>query len=310
MPYPEFIELFDSGSGGLTTGDKGTLEREVTLKWLVSEKAGYLEAEAWAVEKAPLYYSGHRRTRLDIRGLGNYWWEVSANYTNQAIQSEEQGPDSSSSDSGGSGVSNTVSFDTTGGTEHITQVNTKNNVGKTGVSGQLSYAAGGGIGPDLEGAINVEGDQVRGVDVTVPVFNFSETWIFPSQYVVASFIGTLYSLTGTINNKPWRVFDTGEVLFLGARGEITRGASSCSITFAFAARPTVTGITVGDIGNIDKGGWDYLHVVYDTVAAAGSIIKRPKYVYVNSVYEGKDFTDLQIGNVFPAVYQPRQGFSN
>ena len=306
MAIPEYIELFDSGSGGLTTSEDGTLQREVSLRWLVRDKANYPAAELWATNIAPLKFNEHRRNRIDIRGLGNEWWEITASYSN-AIQSEsEEGGDNASDP-----VSNTISIDTSGGTEHITQANTENNAGKAGISGQQSYAAGGGAAPNLEGAINVEGDQVRGIDVTVPVFNFSETWTFPSFLLVTQYIGTLYELTGKINKEKWRVFDVGEVLFLGARAEMTRGAAACAVTFSFQARPNSefsVGSGSNEIAGIEKGGWDYLQVTYDTVSEAGSIIKKPKYAYISSVYEGADFTRLLIGNKFPNVYLNNAGF--
>lgn len=306
MAFPEFIELFDSGSGGLTSGDNGLQEREVTLKWLISGKAGYLDAENWASEQAPFNYQGHRRTRIDIRGLGNGWYEVAATYTNAGFPSEE----GEQGDGGNQGSPNSISIDTTGGTEHVTQANTKNVVGAAvSDTGQVVYKAGAG-NVDGEGALNVEGDQVRGVDVTVPQFQFTETWTFPSPYVVQTYIAVLYDLTGKINNAPWRIFDTGEVLFLGARFEMTQGASAVAITFAFSARPNVTGLSVGEIGGIEKGGWDYMGVEYSSVAEEGSIIKKPKSVSISSVYEGGDFQGLAIGNRFPGVYLPGGSFNN
>lgn len=312
MPIPSYIELFDSGSGGLTTTEDGTLEREVTLRWLVSSKASYFAAETWAVGQAPMYYKGHKRSRIDLRGLGNSWWEVSASYANASVPPEESEEDNEDKDEPDNPISNTVSIDTTGGTEHITQANTVDNAGQAGVDGQLGYARAGETQPDLEGAINVEGDQVRGIDVTVPTFSFSETWTMPSSAMINSYIGTLYELTGTINDQSWRTFKKGEVLFLGARTEITRGASFCAVTFSFQARPTLESYPIGSgptkITVAGKGGWDYQQVTYDTVSAAGSIIKRPKYVYISSVYQGKDFKRLRIGNKFPAVYLSNTGF--
>ena len=311
MPYPEVIELFDSGSGGLTTNDKGGLEREVTLRWLVSQKAGYLDAEQWATSNAPLYFSGHRRARLDIRGLGNYWWEISAQYVNISIESNEQEPDQDSRDDGGDGVSSTISFDTTSGTGHITQANKKNIAGLTGDAGQDRYGAAllVGVAPDTEGAIDIEGDQVRGVDVTIPSFTFSETWTFPSESVVKKYLANVYSLTGKINNASWRMFEKGEVLFLGARGQVDRGASTCQITFSFSVSPNQDDLEVGEIKNIKKGGWDYMTVTYETEAVDDSLIKRPKYVYVSSIYEGGDFTKLNIGGTtFPEVWLPKKDF--
>jgi hypothetical protein len=310
MPYPEVIELFDSGSGGLTTNDKGGLEREVTLRWLVSQKSGYTAAEQWGISNAPLYLYGHKRTRIDIRGLGNYWWEISAQYVNLSIESDEEEPDQDSQDSGGDGVSSSISFDTTSGTGHITQANKKKIAGLTGDTGQDGYAAGMlATAPDTEGAIDIEGDQVRGVDVTIPAFTFSETWTFPSASVVKKYLANVYGLTGKINNASWRMFEKGEVLFLGARGQVDRGASKCQITFSFSVSPNQEDLTVGSITGIKKGGWDYMTVTYETAAVADSIIKRPKFVYVNSVYEGGDFTKLNIGGTtFPEVWQPKKDF--
>lgn len=309
MPYPEYIELFDSGSGGLTTNDKGGLEREVTLRWLVSQKANYLAAEQWAIQQAPLYFSGHKRARLDIRGLGNYWWEVSAQYVNLSIQSDEEEADPDSQDSGGDGISGSISFDTTSGTGHITQANKKNVSGLTAAGGQDRYAKAGATAPDAEGAIDIEGDQVRGVDVTIPSFNFSETWTFPSESVVKKYLANVYSLTGKINDASWRTFQKGEVLFLGARGQVDRGASTSQITFSFSVSPNDDNLTVGSITGIKKGGWDYMTVTYETAAANNTIIKRPRFVYVNSVYEGGDFSKLNIGGTsFPEVWQPKKDF--
>ena len=297
----------------MATTEEGTLEREVTLRWLVREKASYFAAETWAIGQAPMYYKGHRRSRIDMRGIGNGWWEVSASYANAAVPPEESEEDNEDRDEPDNPISNTVSIDTTGGTEHITQANTINAVGQTGgVGGQLGYPRPGTEWPDMEGALNVEGDQVRGIDVTVPVFAFSETWTMPSALMINSYIGTLYELTGTLNEKPWRTFNTGEVLFLGARTEITRGASFCAVTFQFQARPEQIDFSIGSgedaITNIMKGGWDYMQITYDTVAKEGSIVKVPRCVYISSVYQGKDFTRLRIGNKFPAVHLPNTGF--
>ena len=311
MSYPEVIELFDSGSGGLITNDKGGLEREVTLRWLVSQKAGYLQAEQWATQNAPLYQYGHKRARVDIRGLGNYWWEISAQYVNLSINSDEEQPDQNSQDDGGDGVSVSISFDTTSSTGHITQANKENIAGLTGDTGQDGYSVAPGTAPDIEGAIDIEGDQVRGVDVTIPAFTFSETWTFPSESVVKKYLTTLYGLTGKVNNKSWRTFEKGEVLFLGARGQVDRGASKCQVTFSFAASPNKESLAVGAITGIKKGGWDYMTVTYETARVADSVVKRPRFVYVSSVYEGGDFTKLNIGGTsFPEVWQPKKDFDN
>lgn len=312
MPYPDQIQLFDSGSGGLTTKDDGLEERDVTLKWLIPNRTNYLQAETKAKQLAPAELQGHRRTRIDIRSLGAGWWEIAAQYTNAAIQGEDE------QDSGGGGgepqvAANTVAFDTSGSTEHVTQVYTgPDKVGQGAFAGQVPYWRPGedALVPELEGAINVQGDQVNGVDRIVPIFNWTETWNFPSAYIVDDYVATLYELTGTINNADWRIFEFGEVLFMGARCEMTRGATMTAITFSFAARPNEFNFNVGKITGIKKGGWDHMSVMYEPVASGGKLIRQPQFVFIDTIYPAKNFTRLSIGNRYPAVYLPRELFNN
>jgi len=69
------------------------------------------------------------------------------------------------------------------------------------------------------------------------------------------------------------------------------------ITFAFAASPNVTDLTIGNISGISKKGWDYLWCRYadfeDTDAKM--LVKRPIAVVVNRVYPSGSFSLLGIG---------------
>ena len=106
----------------------------------------------------------------------------------------------------------------------------------------------------------------------------------------------LFQLTGRVNSAPYKGFQAGECLFLGASGS-KRGEEDWEISFRFAASPNKTGLSVGDIGGIDKKGWEYLWVRYADAEdpAAKSIVKRPAAVYVEQVYEYGDFSGLGIG---------------
>lgn len=310
MAYPQVIELFDSGRGGLTTNDDGTVTRDVELKWLLNGFASYVAAETKGTELAPLEITGHRRKSLNVDPLGNGWYVVTAGYTNPAIQ--DDGGDEGDNSSGGDPISNTISIDTTGATEHITQAYSgPDKVGQAGITGQLVYHRPGEQGqvPDYEGAIGVNGNTVTGVDKVVPTFNFTETWTFPAAWVVNSFINTLYTNTGKVNTKPWRIFNLGEVLFMGARMEVTRGASMVPITFSFAARPGRNAFKVGDVDVSFLGGWDYMDIQYEQDTDNSTMIKKPKFVVVNTIYAAFDFEQLSIGNQFPAVYMPRGNFA-
>ncbi len=209
---------------------------------------------------------------IDTANLGACIWEVTVQY------GEKDRPES--------GDPSTFSFDTGGGTQHVTQsLQTVNR-----------YAPTGKTAPDFHGAIGVTHDNVEGVDITVPVYHFSETHYLADSQVTLAYRGTLFGLTGKVNNAAFKGLAAGECLFLGASGS-KRGADDWEITFRFAASPNRTGITVGEITGIDKAGWEYLWVRYTDAedATAKAIVKKPVAAYVEKVYEEGDFSALGIG---------------
>lgn len=135
------------------------------------------------------------------------------------------------------------SFETGGGTQHIT--NSLATVNR--------YPPG--TAPDFQGAIGVTENGVEGVDITVPVYQFAETHFIADALVTAAYKATLCYLTGKVNSAPFKGFQAGEVLFLGASGQ-RRGNGDWEICFRFAASPNVTGLAVGPITGIAKGGWE------------------------------------------------------
>ena len=180
----------------------------------------------------------------------------------------------------------TYSFDTGGGTQHVTQ-----SLATTGV-----WAAPGVFPPNYRGGIGVTKDGVEGVDITVPVYNFSETHYIDAALVTGAYKSTLFYLTGTVNNGGFRGFAAGEVLFLGAAGSL-QGQEDWEISYRFAASPNVQGLQVGDITGIAKRGWDYLWIRYADIedSDAKMLVKRPLSVYVEQVYPYTNFAGLGIG---------------
>jgi len=71
--------------------------------------------------------------------------------------------------------------------------------------------------------VNGEGTGVEGVDITIPVYNFSETHYLPTLIVTPQYKADLFRLTGRTNQAPFRGFQPGEVLFLGASGSLRIG---------------------------------------------------------------------------------------
>ncbi len=177
------------------------------------------------------------------------------------------------------------SFDTGGGARHLTQ-------SLETVSKSPSSA------PDYGGAIGYDGENVNGIDVTIPVMNFTETHYLRKSKVSTSYKKMISDLTGKVNSSNFKGYAPGEVLFLGASGS-RRGDSRSDyweIVFKFAVSPNRTNIPVGSLSISNKKGWDYLWVRYaDDVGSDNALIKKPVAAYVEKVYERADFGALGIG---------------
>ena len=309
------IERVDSGSGSLTASADGMIAREIEVKFLVRADTA-TAAETAAKDLVPLYYDKHQRTKLEYRAAGAGWYELSAIYANPATSANYEGMAYQDAN-GNPFVPASVEFDTTGGTEHVTQAWTDSD-SPTAYVGSYAKPADG-LAPDSYGAVNISGDQVQGVDITVPSFQFTETWTVASASLVnepgfpgaKTLIEQLYSLTGKVNSTRFRIFDPGEVLFLGCRTSCNRNQSMTSVTLCFSARPNRSNFFVGKVPVGQKAGWDFMWVQYETAEESGSLIRKPKYVYVDRVYERASFDDLEIADKYvKSAHDQRNGWRN
>ena len=259
-------EKFESRTS--TTGPNASVELVYTARGSNDD----LEVKTEIESVSPTTYDGLPRQSVSIEPVGELHWEATVRYS---LSSSSPPP------TGGS----TFSFDTGGGTRHITQ-----SLATVG-----SYAPAGQTPPDFKGAIGVTNDSVEGVDVAVPVYNFAETHYLPDSQVTDQYKGVLFSLTGKVNDGVFRGFAAGECLFLGASGS-KRSDSDWEISFRFAASPNAMNLTVGDITGIAKKGWEYLWVRYaDAVDdTAKALVKKPVAAYVEQVYDSGNFAALGI----------------
>lgn len=265
------------GDGASTDSGQGTGTDELLateIHYLVKGTDSELLAIQTVRAAAPTTWNDLERGEVTVELLPDTtsFWAATVKY--QAPAAELEVGESS------------YSFDTGGGTQHITQAR----------SHVASYAPAGKTAPDFKGAIGVTSDSVEGVDITVPVYNFSETHILAAATVTNTYKGKLAALTGKTNNAAFKGFAIGECLFLSASGS-KRGKGDWEITFHFASSPNKTGLTVGDITGIAKKGWEYLWVRYEDAvdATAKALVKRPLAVYIEKVYEDGNFADLGIG---------------
>ena len=282
-------EKYDSRQS--TTGDNA----QVTLTYIASGSDDDLAIKSAVENFAPETYDGLPMQSVQIEPISEEYWDASVRYADSSSPSSTSGgtPDPGSNEY-------TYSFDTMGGTQHITQ----------SLDTVSSYADSSiPSAPDFHGAIGVSNTngnaEVQGVDVTVPIYNFSETHYLTVEQVTPEYKGTLFQLTGKVNNATFRGLAAGECLFLGASGTLhgteftdgTSGGGDWEITYRFAASPNKTGVTIGSISGIAKKGWEYLWVRYADVEDmnAMAMVKRPVAAYVEQVYEDADFSLLDIG---------------
>lgn len=230
-----------------------------------------------------------RAEQYSVSYLGDDAWQVTISY--------EKG----GAEDGTEPLKRARSFDTTGGTQHITQAAQGDIVGVSGnavttASPERRFPPSA---PMMNGAIGVDSNGVNGVDIVSPQLQWQEQYDVPNTYVTSAYIRGLAGITGTVNNASFRGFAAGEVLFLGCSGnqewDDQKGRGPWSLTYRFAASQNVTNKTIGDISGIDKKGHEYLWVRYEDGVSGADLIKKPKAVYVDKVYMDGDFSGLGIG---------------
>jgi len=180
-----------------------------------------------------------------------------------------------------------LSFDTTGGTEHI---NCSREV--------VSFWGPKGTA-NRENAIGVSNGHVKGIDIPVPIFKWSETHYFSDASITDEYKAILRNLTGRVNNDSFKGFDAGEVLFFGVSG--TRNGDDSDdlweLTFNFASDEPESDITVGTITGISRPAWHYMDIEYESTAdiPTSQLLPKAIAVYIHRLYKAKDFSDLGIG---------------
>jgi hypothetical protein len=205
--------------------------------------------------------------------LGDNAWQLTINYSKDGAEA------------GSEPLKRARSFDTTGGTQHMTQAYAETKFGQGA--------------PDQQRAIGVDSNGVNGVDVVVPQLQWQESYDVPNAFVTDAYIRGVSGVTGTTNSGEFRGFEAGEVLFVGCSGsqewDDEKGRGPWSLSFRFVASKNVTGETIGGISGVNKKGHEYLWVRYEDAVDSNVLLKKPKAVYVNKVYREGNFSALGIG---------------
>lgn len=268
-------------SGPSGAGEGATSDLLYTIKGTATTS----EALAAVLAVAPAVYDGKPLQSAEVDPVfvdsGNpnaSIWEGKAHYARKQDQEPKVGEES-------------YEFDTTGGTEHVTQ--SLESIG--------AWASGGPFSPLVwGGAIGPTSDGVEGCDIVSRVYRWNETHILDKEEVTEAYKDKLFMLTGTVNNASFRGKAQGSVLFMGCRGA-ARGDDDVEITFQFAASrnrtlPDIPSYDEELISGVYKRGWEYLWIRYaDDETPSGEPRKVAVSAHTERVYEYSDFSQLGIG---------------
>lgn len=140
---------------------------------------------------------------------------------------------------------------------------------------------------DYKGLINVDGQEVHGADIVLPV---SQRWVeftHPLGVVTWSFADRMDNLVGCVNSKPFMGKKAGEVLMLGYNAEDGTNKEA-TVRYEVAISRNRNGFQVGDIAGVTKDGHDLLWMTYVSNAGGAAPGRKVKAVYVERVYERVD----------------------
>ena len=272
-PTPTVTELFEGRTE--TVAAKSTAE----IHYMVRDAEDEAAVKTAILNGTDLYYAGLARTSIEISEhvIGEDW-KVIVKYETPEPGHEEEPviPDPQ------------FSFDTTGGTQHIT-----NSLETVDSAGEVSE--------DLGGAIGVDAGNVNGCDITVPAYGFSETHYYTDAEMAGGIKSAIFETTGKVNTDSFKGFDAGEVLFLGASGSRTGTAADdlWEVTYKFSAKKNRTGVVYGNLPAVDVDGWNYVWQQYmpDVDTGSNRLIKKPIAVYVELVYDSCAFSVLGLEEV-------------
>lgn len=146
----------------------------------------------------------------------------------------------------------------------------------------------GNVAPNYKGGIGFDGERFEGVDYLVPVTVFTiERLMFTSDINIA-FRNKLDSLTDKINSDQFLEYKPKEVLCLGSNFQVTRGERLARVTHDFKMSKQKV-IKIGD-AEIKKEGWDYFWTLYQKKVENNFLVKTPRAMYTERIYEKAQFS--------------------
>lgn len=186
------------------------------------------------------------------------------------------------------------SFSTTGGVQHITQLDDtpapyKKMLRRYARKNTVAVEAA----PNLEGAIGVARDRVEGVDKQVGGLEWSIT--IKGVPVTRNYLDYLSSVSWCLNLT--RIFnaDPEELLFTGAVPNFRPG-EGWVVTYNFRQGKNRTNVKIGNVSGLSVAAFDHVWCTYEDSEDAGGGLQKPSAIYVDRIYEL-----AELGGLFEAV---------
>ena len=284
---PEIYEVVQSQSGKDGTGRNS--KRKLLYHVLGTDDDATIMATVLATSPPSFVTPGGTLNLDDVSKtqIGPEFWAAEVNYIDPEKQEDKKKRPTGTL---------VASWDTTGGTQHITT--SLETVDKAGDSASDPP-------PDFRNAIEVTESGVNGTDVVVPLLRLELEYKFPNASVTDEYIRQLRDLTGTTNHEEFKGWAAGELLFMGSNGRQSSDGD-ISARFIFAAGKNIdidcekyrlVEETTGEWATLTKGAHDHLWFYFKKAkdAAAAKVVHRPIAAYVERVYEKENFALIGIG---------------
>lgn len=248
------------------------------LEYIVLDATSEANAKAQVIGDFPLIYNGLKRKTVETARLGGdgstFDYRLTATYVHPEKAVEDPSSDSFR-----------FSFDTTGGTGHITQ--SLETISKTVAAGNAR---------DFKQAINVSSSGILGTDVVIPMIRFTVSAKLDYGIVDLAYKKVCRDLTGKVCDHAFLGAAAEELLFLGAVGHDELGGE-VEINWHWLESPNITNIDIGNSITIPaKNGHEVVWAFYgdEEDATAKALVKRPVQGNVERVYELSSMAGLQI----------------
>lgn len=269
----KYYELADSRDAS-----RSTESMDVVLKFLAMYGDDENTIATGLLLVAPKRRSGLPRVSFKCSPMGGRIWTCEVRYGWNANVADND-PDDDDEPNDETILGPEYSFDISASTVHVTQ--SKETISKTAAVGMPAA-------PDYQQAIGVASGSVAGTDIFFPTMEVSIT--VQRKWIKFPYVRDLRNTACCVNDRRWRGFEKGEVLYKGPSGSIKPGQVG-SITHKFSVGKNQTNIKVSPTLTVpSKRAWEYLWCVYKPQGGVNQILETPVYAYVERVY---DYANLE-----------------